>query len=85
MKRLKELIREGISDKREIVTLLKNKFAYMWGDYDSSIDWSLNGLSPSSELVDFLYKGERVTYHINSNLLLHREPLYFILEATVEF
>ena len=58
----KELIQERISDKREIVILLKNKFAYMWGDYDSSIDWSLNGLSTSPELVDFLYKGERVTY-----------------------
>ena len=81
----KELIEERTSDKGAIVTLLKNKFAYMWGDYDSSIDWSLNGLSPSPELVDFFYKGERVTYHINSNLLLHREPLYFILEATVEF
>ena len=58
----KELIQERTSDKGAIVTLLKNKFAYMWGDYDSSIDWSLNGLSPSSELVDFLCKGERVTY-----------------------
>ena len=58
----KELIQERTSDKGAIVTLLKNKFAYMWGDYDSSIDWSLNGLSPSPEFVDFLYKGERVTY-----------------------
>ena len=58
----KELIQEKISDKGEIVTLLKNKFTYMWGGYDSSIDWSLYGLSPSPEFVDFLYKVERVTY-----------------------
>ena len=49
----KELIQERISDKGEIVILLKNKFAYMWGDYDSSIDWSLNGLSHVTRVSRF--------------------------------
>ena len=58
----KELIQERISDKEAVLKLWENKFSYMWGDKDSSIHWSLNDLSPPQELVDSLYKIERVMY-----------------------
>ena len=58
----KELIQERISDKGEVLELWNHKFTYLWGDKDSSIHWSLNDLSPPQELVDSLYKIERVMY-----------------------
>ena len=58
----KELIQERISDKGEVLKLWNHKFTYLWGDKDSSIHWSLNDLSPPQELVDSLYKIERVMY-----------------------
>ena len=58
----KELIQERISDKGEVLKLWNNKFTYLWGDKDSSIHWSLNELSPPPELVESLYKIERIMY-----------------------
>ena len=52
----KELIQERITDKGEVLKLLNHKFTYLWGDKDSSIHWSLTGLSPSPELVSLYIK-----------------------------
>ena len=49
----------------------------MWGDYDTSIDWSLNGLSPSPELKIFL-QGIEDNVSINANLLLYIESCHIL-------
>ena len=57
----KQLITERIADKGQLLLLFKNKFKVMWGDYDASIYWGLEGyIKP--ELSRLLWTLEKLCY-----------------------
>lgn len=57
----KEIIRERLVDKKELIHLFKNKFALMWGDLDSSTFWSVGDLD-KYKLTNHLQKYERIMF-----------------------
>ncbi|MGF9963872.1 ArnT family glycosyltransferase [Bacillus rhizoplanae] len=56
-----EIIKERVEDKEQLFKLFGDKFAYMWGDADSSIYWSLGQLD-NKELYNTAVEYERYVY-----------------------
>jgi len=67
----KELIKDRIADKSELITLFKEKFIYMWTSHDGSIIWGLrSGEHDYTNLKESLTKIERVIYIISTLFII---------------
>ncbi len=56
-----EMIKERISDKTELFSLLNTKFQYFWGGVDTASHWSLVNIN-KLELKEVVDKYERINY-----------------------
>ncbi|MBO1581557.1 glycosyltransferase family 39 protein [Bacillus sp. XF8] len=57
----KNLIQERTKDKKQFVVLLHDKFKSMWGDYDASVYWALEGYEYPN-LKNLLWTTEKLSY-----------------------